>query len=130
MGGAWDEVYFAYNFDEAPPLQRRANVGFRCAKSVAPLSSELLASVDLRPGRDVSKLKLVSDETFAEFRKLYDYAPAPLRQTVDAVDESDPRWSKQKVSFDASYGNQRVCGYLFLPRAEGRLRTKPSLFPD
>ena len=34
MGGAWDEAYYASMMtDEATPMERRANIGFRCARS-------------------------------------------------------------------------------------------------
>lgn len=73
--------------------------------------------MNVQPNRDYSTEKFVSDETFAQFRRLYDYDPTPLRATVDSNDDSNPYWRKQTISFDAVYGNQRVVAYLFLPRA-------------
>jgi poly(3-hydroxybutyrate) depolymerase len=35
---------------------------------------------------------------------------------VEAVDESSADWKREKVSFRAAYGNERVTAYLFLPR--------------
>ena len=40
----------------------------------------------------------------------------PWTRTVDQTDSSDARWIKQRVSFRAAYGNERVPAFLFLPR--------------
>ncbi len=118
MGGAWDEAYYAMGLlDQAVPMDRRLNSGFRCAKYVAPPPPAFADPVNVRPERDYSKEKPVSDETFAQLRKVYDYDHTPLRATVESTDESDPHWRKQKVSFDTVYGGQRVVAYLFLPRS-------------
>ncbi|MDQ2946430.1 MAG: SUMF1/EgtB/PvdO family nonheme iron enzyme, partial [Acidobacteriota bacterium] len=117
QGGAWDELYHvSQGTDEAAPMERRANIGFRCARYLSPPQA-FMAPVNVQPNRDYSTEKFVSDETFAQFRRLYDYDPTPLRATVDSNDDSNPYWRKQTISFDAVYGNQRVVAYLFLPRA-------------
>ena len=122
MGGAWDEMYYASMVtDQATPLERRANIGFRCARSAgpapdAPLPPAFLETVSIRPGRDYSQEKPVDDETFAGFRKQFDYDPAPLHQKTEEIDDTNPYWRKEKVSFDAVYGGQRVTAFLFLPR--------------
>jgi len=116
-GGAWDEAYYAAGTpDQAAPMDRRANIGFRCVRYLAPPSPAFTEPVSVGPERDFSKEKLVSDETFAQFRKLYEYDHTLLRAAVDGIDDSNPYWRKQKVSFDAAYGDQRVAAYLFLPR--------------
>ena len=118
LGGAWDEAYYAMGvMDEAPPMERRANIGFRCVRYIAPPPVAFSEPVNVLPERDYSKETPVNDETFAQFRKLYDYDHTPLRATVESTDDSDPHWRKQKVSFDTVYGNQRMTAYLFLPRA-------------
>jgi len=35
---------------------------------------------------------------------------------VEEIDENNEIWIRQKISFDASYGNERVIVYLFLPK--------------
>src|ERR1039457_3758296 len=70
----------------------------------------------IRPGRDYSQEKPVDDETFAGFRKQFDYDPAPLHQKTEEIDDSNLYWRKEKVSYDAAYGGQRVTAFLFLPR--------------
>jgi len=116
-GGAWDEAYYAAGvLDQAAPIDRRANIGFRCVRYLEQPSPAFTEPVVAGPERDFSKEVPVGDQRFAQFRKLYDYGPTPLRAAVDETDDSNPYWRKQKVSFDAAYGNQRVAAYLFLPR--------------
>jgi dienelactone hydrolase len=117
VGGAWDEAYYASaEPDVAPPMERRPNIGFRCAKYNAPPAEEFTARVKLGTGRDLSRVKPVDDVTFTQFKKLYDYPPSPLRASVDGTDETDRYWRKERVSFDAAYDNQRVTAYLMIPR--------------
>jgi eukaryotic-like serine/threonine-protein kinase len=66
--------------------------------------------------RDFSHEKPVSDEVFRAYRSLYAYDKAPLNSAVESVDDSSESWRKEKVSFDAAYGNERVTAFIFLPR--------------
>jgi eukaryotic-like serine/threonine-protein kinase len=115
MGGAWDEADYGFTEPDAqPPMDRKATWGFRLMSS-PPV---ILAEAEVVPsGRDYRKETPVSDEVFTGYRKLYAYDPAALNPSLDAVDDSDPRWRMETVSFAAAYGNERVPGYLFIPRA-------------
>lgn len=116
MGGGWDEPqYMSAQPDRIPPMERRPDLGFRCVKSNAPPPA-LLEEVAFVPLRDYRKEKPVDEAAFAAIRKLYDYPPAPLRAATEATDDSDRFWRKERVSFDATYGEERVSAYLFLPR--------------
>ena len=42
----------------------------------------------------------------------------PLDAKIETVDDSSPYFRKEKVSFAAAYGNERVPAYLFLPAVE------------
>ena len=48
---------------------------------------------------------------------MYAYDKKELRSRTESVDESDKDWIKEKVSFDAAYGGERVPAYLFLPKS-------------
>lgn len=39
-----------------------------------------------------------------------------MKATLEEVDDSSPFWRKEKVSFEAPYGNERVPAFLFLPK--------------
>lgn len=117
MGGAWDEAYYAAAaMDASAPWDRRANIGFRCARSVTPPATSFLDPVQVPSGRDYSHEKPVGDAQFARIRKLYDYAKTPLRTRLEATDDNNPHWRREKVTFDAPYAGGRITAYLFLPK--------------
>ena len=39
-----------------------------------------------------------------------------LKAALEEVDDSSPYWRKEKVSFEAAYGTERVPAFLFLPK--------------
>jgi len=65
--------------------------------------------------RDYSREVPVEDAEFRIFQRLYAYDPKPLNATVLKT-EPDEEWIREKVSFAATYGGERVVAYLFLPR--------------
>lgn len=118
LGGAWDEAYYAAQTpDVASPVERLANTGFRCVKNVTPLPENFMEMVHSSPARDFSRTRLVTDREFSEILKLYDYPPAPLRAQEMISDDTSRYWRKLKVSFAASYEDQKILAYLFLPRS-------------
>jgi len=50
------------------------------------------------------------------FKRLYAYDRIPLDGKVEATDDTSERWRKEKVSFAAAYGGERVVAYVFTPR--------------
>ena len=118
LGGAWDEPpYMFADADARSPFDRAPNFGFRCVRydegdgSVAAASSPALP-----PTRDYARETPVSSEVFQAYKRLFSYDKTDLAASVDAVDESDPRWRREKVSFAAAYGGERVIAYVYLPR--------------
>lgn len=69
--------------------------------------------IDL-PYRDFMKEKPVSDQVFKFYLSLYQYDKTPLNPMIESSDTSE-YWIRQKVSFDAAYGGERMFAYLFLP---------------
>ena len=122
LGGAWNEPpYMFVDQDAQSPFDRRETYGFRDVKALPGTSvpKEALAAVSFE-FRDYSKEKPVSDQVIAALKNLYRYDAGPLDGTMDSVDDSNPSWTQQKVSFNAAYGNERVIAYVFLPK-----NTKP-----
>jgi len=116
LGGAWNEPsYMFVDADAQPPFARAPTYGFRLAKYLSTVPKEATESV-VRHVRDYSKEKPVSNDIFQVYRGLYAYDKTPLNPIIESADESDSRWRKEKVSFDAAYGNERVTAYLLLPR--------------
>jgi dienelactone hydrolase len=116
LGGAWSSPTYQFNQPDAkPPFDRGPANGFRCALYSAPPPPSLLGPVR-RTFRDYSLEKPVGDEAFRVIRGAYAYAPRELKATVDEVDDSSPYWRKEKVSFSAAYGDERVPAFVFLPK--------------
>jgi pimeloyl-ACP methyl ester carboxylesterase len=115
-GGSWnDPAYFFAEPNAQPPFDRSAANGFRCIRSGAPPAEELARPIALA-SRDFSKETPASDETFRIYRSFYAYDRTPLDARTESVDETSPYWKKEKVSFRAAYGDERIPAYLFLPR--------------
>jgi dienelactone hydrolase len=116
LGGAWSSPTYQFNQPDAkPPFDRGATNGFRCALYTTPPRESLLAPVR-RDSRDYSLEKPVGDEAFQIIRGVYAYTPRELKATVDEVDDSSPYWRKEKISFSAAYGDERVPAFVFLPK--------------
>ena len=116
LGGAWNEPsYLFLDADARPPFDRGAANGFRCVKNSGVLSAALTGPIE-RAYRDYSKEKPVSDQIFEAYRGLYSYDKGPLDARVESADNSHPYWRKERVTFTAGYGNERVAAYLFLPK--------------
>jgi len=116
LGGAWGEPRYLYlTPNAAPPWDRSATNGFRCARYNNPLP-EPLAAPALAACRDYSKETPVTDAVFQIYQNLYAYDRVALDAKIDAVDDSSEYWRKEKVSFSAAYGNERVLAHVFLPK--------------
>ena len=117
LGGGWDDPTYAFNDAYAqPPLDRSPTNGFRLAK-YSPSDSNLAAAKQPIEAlfRDYSKERPVPGRIFAIYRRLYDYDRSPLRSIVEEQDTSAD-WVRQRITFAAAYGDERVIAFLFLPR--------------
>jgi serine/threonine protein kinase/dienelactone hydrolase len=117
MGGGFGEPnYMFYETDAQSPWDRRPNFGFRCAKLESPPNTDV-GSVPLEATiRDYSKEKPVSNDVFKAYTALYAYDKAELNAQVEETTQME-NWSREKVTFDAAYGHERVTVYLFLPKS-------------
>jgi eukaryotic-like serine/threonine-protein kinase len=116
LGGAWsDPVYLFSEAEARSPLDRSATNGFRCARYGGPLLAALTRPIE-QVSRDYDKERPVSDEVFRVFRSFFAYDRTPLEAKTESVDESSPYWRREKVSYRAAYGGERIPAYLFLPR--------------
>jgi serine/threonine protein kinase/formylglycine-generating enzyme required for sulfatase activity/dienelactone hydrolase len=115
LGGGFGEPPYMFNFTDAQlPWDRRANFGFRCVKLDSPPSAAAAARIDAR-GRDYGKEKPVSDDVFRAYSGLYAYDKGELDARVEETEASE-NWTREKVSFDAAYGHERVVAQLYLSR--------------
>jgi predicted esterase len=116
LGGSWGEPRYMYTEPDArSAFERRENFGLRLAKYDEPLVSELTSPVE-RLTRDLTQVKPVGEEIFTVYRSLYAYDRSDLNAVVEEVQSNLPGWTREKISFDAAYGEERVIVYLYLPR--------------
>ena len=119
LGGGWSDSA-SHPLDTSyarPPLDRSETNGFRLAitQDRGGAAERMRASLPEQPNRDLAAETPVSDENFELYQRLYAYDPAPLNAEVD-VTETTSRWIRERVSFDAAYGDERMVLYLYLPR--------------
>ena len=116
LGGAWNDPEYLFPEPEArSPFDRSATNGFRCMKTASPPEEALLRPIE-RVSRDFSKETPVGDDLFRIFRGFYAYDRTPLDARTESTDESAPYWRREKVSYRAAYGDERIPAFLFLPR--------------
>jgi eukaryotic-like serine/threonine-protein kinase len=119
LGGSWaDQVHDTRTIDNAPAFDRSAINGFRCARytDAKQAFEEFGGPVSPETRPDYHKLKPVSDQVFEVYKALYAYDKKPPHPVVESVDESSDLWRREKVRFQAPYGNEQEIAYLFLPK--------------
>jgi formylglycine-generating enzyme required for sulfatase activity/dienelactone hydrolase len=113
-GGFGEPTYMFIDQDAQAPLDRRADYGFRCVKLSAPPPSAAAAKIE-PPFRDFAREKPVSDDVFRAYKGLYAYDKGELNARVEETETTED-WTREKVSFNAAYGGERVVAYIFLPK--------------
>jgi dienelactone hydrolase len=66
---------------------------------------------------DFRNVKPVSDAVFKIYESLYSYDHTPLDAKIESQDDSSPAWRRERITFNAAYGNERVIAYLYLPKS-------------
>ena len=130
-GGAWNDESAYYNPNNIrtalPPLDRSPTNGFRLIKGndTPAVRDSLRRPINLAPPRDVSSEEPVSDAEFEIMRRMYAYVASPLNATIESVDSTQSHlWIRERISFDAAYGGERVVMYLYRPHsANGPMQT-------
>ncbi|MFC2142652.1 protein kinase [Acidobacteriota bacterium] len=118
-GGAWnDNVYQFRLLSQADPFERSPKNGFRCALYPEPenIPDAALQAMEYNVAIDIAKEELVPDSIFEVYKEQFSYDRTELNARVEAKDESSEYWIKERISFDAAYGDERIIGVLFLPK--------------
>ena len=118
-GGAWDDNTYSFSrIAQAPPMDRSAGNGFRCALYSNPGRIPPAAFAAAKPPafRDYYREQQVPDAVFQVYRDQFSYDKTDLNAKVEYEKESAGGWIRQKITFDAAYGGERVIAYLFLPK--------------
>jgi eukaryotic-like serine/threonine-protein kinase len=116
LGGGWQsQPYQGFDPEALPPFDRSPLNGFRGVRNREPLAAAVTAPVTTY-ARDFSTAKPASDDKFELIKSLYAYDRGPLNAKSEGIVEDTAAWTKEKVTIDAGYGNQRLTMYLFLPK--------------
>ena len=120
LGGGWSDppYMFTDNYYSQPSFDRSPINGFRCVTyyETDENLTILKSPIESKVHRDFASERPVSDQEFEIFRRMYAYDKTDLNEVIESEDHSQEIWTKQKISFDAAYGNERVIAYLFLPK--------------
>ena len=119
LGGAsTDPVYMYQEPDARSPFDRSATNGVRLIKHMeaGPKLEALTAPITFET-IDYRNFKPVSDAVFRIYEGLYSYDQTPLDAKIESQDDSSPYWRRQRISFNAAYGSERVIAFLFLPKS-------------
>jgi len=121
LGGAWGEQTYMFTMrDSRSPWNRSAINGFRCVQypeQEGSVSEMLFDPLGQRSLRDYSIEMPCSDEEYQIIKRQYEYDRTSLNEVVESTEDSSPFWRKEKITFDAAYGEERVIAYLFIPRS-------------
>jgi predicted esterase len=118
LGGAWSDPAYQYLFPELrSPFDRAPGNGLRCIKRLEPEASSA-TDAPLTALRVVNRTSATpaSDAEFAIFKRFYERRPVPLAARIESTDESSAHWIKQRITFAAGYGTERMTALLYLPR--------------
>jgi hypothetical protein len=118
-GGAWsDNTYMFRMPGNLPAFDRSPQNGFRCALYPDPagVTEAAFQTVEFGEPFDVSKEKPVSDEIFEVYKEQFAYDQTELTARIESRDVSAEDWIKERVTFDAAYGGERIIGVLYLPK--------------
>jgi formylglycine-generating enzyme required for sulfatase activity len=128
VGGAWDEPHYFYNAALVfSPLDRSRTRGFRLMKEIReePGVGRLREPVVLLRGRTAGGP--VPTPVFEAYREQFAYVSGRLNASPVTTVETTPYWTKERVTVDAGYGNERVTLYLFVPHG-GRRPFQPVIY--
>ena len=116
LGGGWSEPsYQSSRPDARSPFEREPTFGFAAPVTILPTRQALSGAVPM-VDRDRRKDRPADEQAMRIYRSLHSYDKTDLKSTVESVDDSAPYWRKEKVTFQAAYGNERVVAHLYLPK--------------
>jgi formylglycine-generating enzyme required for sulfatase activity/dienelactone hydrolase len=113
-GGSNTEATEYFEPAGIPPFSRTANNGLRCVRNSAALPADSTAE-RRQTLRDFAHAKPATDAVYQVYKNMYSYDRTPLHAKLENAAQDSTDWRKEKVTFDAAYGNERVTAYLFLP---------------
>jgi len=118
-GGAWNDNAYMFGMpSNLPAFDRSPQNGFRCALYPAPekIAEAVFQKVEYGETFDVYSVKPVSDTIFQVYKEQFAYDKTDLNAQLESRDEKSEDWIKERVTFDAAYGSERIIAVLYLPK--------------
>jgi eukaryotic-like serine/threonine-protein kinase len=114
FGGSWLDPGYSYvDLDAQDPMSRRAGYGMRLMSVATSIPEDLRE--DVRP-ETFEIPPPMEDATFRLIAGSFAYDPLSLNGRTEETDDSHDGWLKERVSFDAAYGGERITAYVFIPK--------------
>ncbi|MFI5180514.1 MAG: protein kinase [Thermoanaerobaculia bacterium] len=119
MGGACADPSYLTGLIFRSPFERNPTTGFRCMKLLTQESKteDLEHSFRRAPAIDWNREEPFPEAVWKTWLRFLAYEKTPLEARRELVDDSQPYWRMEKVSFTAAYGGERVPVYVFVPRS-------------
>ncbi len=116
LGGSSRDPNYLYTYGVAEsPWDRSARNGVRLV-SYDPAGEGIAALREPLAVPATEKLEPVNDEVFRVYRDLFDYDRTPLNVREEMATQDASHWTRETVSFDATYDDERVIAHVFLPK--------------
>ena len=126
LGGGWTDPPYGFTDAYAQAASDRAEInGIRLVRYLRTEPALAQASAPTpRAFRDYAHEKPVAAPLFESYRHIFDYDRTALNAKVDIRDTTNEDWVRERVSFDAAYGGERMMAWVYIPR-----RAKPPYQP-
>ncbi len=119
LGGSYNDPYYVAGapITSAAPLDRAPGNGIRLADIKDPPELQRLAAAPVLIAPEealVADRDPIDASVYEAYSRVFDYSRRPLESSVDDVSETR-NWARERVTFTAGYGEERVILYLYLP---------------
>jgi class 3 adenylate cyclase/dienelactone hydrolase len=118
LGGSWNDPYYIAGVSDTStsPLDRSPGNGIRLALTAdePAVAAAVRAPLAARTTATAAIAKPVADDVYAAYSRVFDYDRGALNASVEASHATHV-WTRERVTFDAAYGSERMVMYLYLP---------------
>ena len=133
LGGSWNDPYYiaGTNDTSAPAEDRSPGNGIRLMRTddepmtAARVRAPIMARTTASP---VVHQVPASNAIYAAYSRVFDYDRGPLAVNVERVDTTR-MWIRERVRFNAGYGNERMLLHLYRPTGGARPYQTVVYFP-
>lgn len=119
LGGNWNDPYYVAGSRDASafPEDRSEGNGIRLARTAdePDVAARVRAPVARTTAARTVATRPVSDSVYRAYARVFDYDRLPLNDSVESV-YTARLWRRERVSFDAAYGPERVVAYVYIPQ--------------